>query len=89
MNELDLTRGTPATLGWTVDAAGNWTPSVYDRRRLVVNATQGMAEASGVDPYDRKTMTMILGMWMRFFATDNDDMMDLCENYYQWRQRLR
>ncbi len=76
-----LCRGNRTDRGWTQDEAGNWTPSVHDRRRVATAHMGLVAEANGLPGLPAPAVMSILSFHAK---EDEADIQALLENFGQW-----
>ena len=83
MNTRKLTGGRDRDKGWTQNDDGNWTPSVYDRRRVAVQAGVMLAEAH------QAPVEAVLPVAFAMNAVDQADFNEIVANFNTWASNLK
>lgn len=79
MDTRALTNGRDRAKGWTQDEAGNWTPSLHDRRRAAVAELNAVAEANGGVVHGPVMVATMLK-----HSTSKGDFEEMVSNFNEW-----
>lgn len=83
MDTRGLTGGRDRAKGWTETPDGNWTPSVYDRRRLAFTEMILIAQINELPGIPMPLVPVVLEK----HSTDEDDVQAMFENFTKWSSK--